>query len=77
MSASTDLDKLRILLSHWVEHNREHAREFLEWAQRIEPVAEEEIVSHLRSGGQAMDKVNESLVAALKHLGGSPEKGHH
>jgi hypothetical protein len=77
MSTSTDLDKLRILLSHWVEHNREHSREFLEWAERIEPVADKEIVSHLKSAGQTMDKVSESLLAALNHLGGSPEHGHH
>ncbi len=30
--AKDDAAKLKILLSHWVEHNEEHAEEFTEWA---------------------------------------------
>ena len=76
MSVTTDLDKLRILLSHWVEHNLEHSKEFLEWVKRIEGLASKDVVLHLRSAGEEMDKVTDHLREALRHLGGPPEKGH-
>jgi hypothetical protein len=76
MSVRTDVDKIRILLSHWVEHSREHAAEFFEWAERIKGLASNEVVLHLRSSGEAMEKVTKHLQAALNHFGGVPEKGH-
>jgi GrpB-like predicted nucleotidyltransferase (UPF0157 family) len=76
MSVPTDLDKLRILLSHWVEHNHKHSEEFFEWVKRIERLTSNDVVFHLRSAGEEMEKVTAHLRAALKHLGGSPEKGH-
>ena len=76
MSVPTDLDKLRILLSHWVEHNRNHSEEFLEWVKRSEGLASDDVVLHLRSAGEEMEKVTDNLRAALRHLGGLPEKGH-
>jgi len=30
----TDLDKLRVLLPHWIEHNEEHAASFESWAAK-------------------------------------------
>ena len=76
MSVPTDLDKLRILLSHWVEHNRKHSEEFFEWVKRIEELASKDVVLHLRSAGEEMEKVTGHLRAALRHLGGVPDKGH-
>lgn len=29
-----EIDKLRVLFPHWIEHNSEHAGEFREWAER-------------------------------------------
>jgi hypothetical protein len=47
--------KLRILIPHWVEHNHEHAQEFLRFV---------EAAGH-------MDLVNRALAAALEKLGGA------
>ena len=30
----TELDKLKKLLEHWAEHNEEHAKTYLEWAEK-------------------------------------------
>lgn len=30
-----DLEKLQVLLPHWIEHNAEHADELSSWAERI------------------------------------------
>jgi len=32
MDTKTTVEKLRILLPHWIEHNRNHEAEFRKWA---------------------------------------------
>ncbi len=38
------VDKLQVLLPHWIEHYGEHAREFRRWADGVGP-AEEKILA--------------------------------
>ncbi len=30
-----DIEKLKRLLHHWIEHNQEHSRTYREWAERV------------------------------------------
>jgi len=71
-----DLEKLRVLLVHWVEHNLEHAREFRQWARRAEESGSEEAASKLEAAAQEMKVLNNSLQAALELLGGPLEHDH-
>ena len=34
----TDIDKLRMLIPHWIEHNEGHAAEFRKWATKLDQV---------------------------------------
>ena len=68
----TDLEKLRVLLPHWREHNAEHATEFRTWAQKA-GVASEDILA----AAEQMEAANEALQAALGKLGGPLPSGHH
>lgn len=68
MSAMTDLQKLRILLPHWIEHNAEHAAEFREWAERARAAGQEGPASDIALAAEEMEWVNEQLAAALKKL---------
>jgi hypothetical protein len=61
----TDQDKLRVMLGHWIEHNREHAAEFRRWVDRAGPAAE-----GLRAAAQGMEESSEHLARALQRLGG-------
>ena len=36
----TDLDKLKHLLKHWMEHNDAHVNTYEEWAQKAEAMGE-------------------------------------
>jgi hypothetical protein len=77
MSEKTGVEKLRILLPHWIEHNDSHIAEFAKWQQVI---AEE-------TGGKASEKIGEAVAAmekagkvlseALTELGGGLEGHHH
>jgi cobalt/nickel transport system ATP-binding protein len=40
--------KLRILIEHWSEHNREHANTYLEWARRADAEGRGELASILK-----------------------------
>lgn len=58
-----DAEKLKVLLAHWIEHNEEHAADFLRWAGKAGR-AEAEV----RGAAEAMETVNQKLSAALRKL---------
>jgi uncharacterized tellurite resistance protein B-like protein len=60
-----ETEKLRALIPHWIEHNEEHADEFLRWAEQAGEAAVD-----IRAAADAMRKVNEWLSAAVEKLGG-------
>ena len=66
-----ETDKLRVLIPHWIEHNREHAAEFRDWARQAGDAAPE-----ILSAADRMAQVNEDLESALEKLGG-PLEYHH
>ena len=67
--SSDEQAKLRILLDHWVEHNREHSQEFSEWADRAKVLGEAEVGEEMLRAAQSMDESSGFLSQALKRLG--------
>jgi hypothetical protein len=67
----TDQEKLRILLTHWIEHNREHSEEFGRWIGRAGAASAEieAAVDHMTKAGADLEK-------ALEKLGGPAEHSH-
>jgi len=65
----TDLEKLRVLLPHWIEHNVEHAGEFRTWAERGGKAGEQilEAAQYLELANQALGKALETLGGPLEH----------
>lgn len=66
----SDVEKLRVLLPHWIEHNGEHAREFRRWADAAGPAAEPIIAA-----AELVEKANACLEQALKQVGGPQAPG--
>ncbi len=66
--AKDDAAKLAILLSHWIEHNKEHAEEFTEWALKAKSNGKGEVHDHMMKAVQQMNGANKSLLAALERL---------
>jgi len=60
-----DVKKLRVLLTHWIEHNTEHAGEFRRWADIAGDVAPD-----ILAAAERMGHVNQALATALEKLGG-------
>lgn len=63
-----EIEKLRVLLPHWIEHNEEHVAEFRQWAKRAD-----EAGADIIAAAHQMEFVNRSLRAALEKLGGALE----
>jgi hypothetical protein len=61
-----EVEKLRVLIPHWIEHNDEHASEFRHWAENTSQAAPE-----LEAAARAMQQVNQTLEIALEKLGGA------
>jgi len=63
-----EVEKLKILLEHWIEHNREHGGEFREWADKAKDIREAAVEKDMLDAAQYMDKASESLLRALEEL---------
>jgi len=67
-----EIDKLRVLLHHWIEHNGEHTGEFRSWAERAGPAR-----GALLDAARLLEEANARLQDALEQLGGPAEHKHH
>lgn len=71
----TDLEKLRVLLPHWITHNREHGEEFKRWAEDIEKAGHKEVAGALKRAIEATKEATGMLEHCLELAGGPLEKG--
>ncbi len=80
MSDLNEMDKLRVLLPHWIEHNRAHGGEFALWAEKAGNSGHEhgeEIAASLAAAVSACEQVTAALEEAMKAAGGPLEHVHH
>lgn len=71
------LEKLQVLLPHWIEHNKGHAEECRKWAEQVD---QKEVQASLHAALEAMAQVTTHLEKALKAAGGPIAEnthGHH
>lgn len=73
----TDIEKLRVLLPHWMEHNKEHASEFRTWAQRAGEAGKDHVAEHIKAAAEKMEAANLDLEVAIEHLGGAADASVH
>lgn len=66
----TDMEKLRVLLPHWIEHNEEHATDFLDWADKASLAGRKDVAQLIRRAAQEMRQANDTLHLTLDELGG-------
>ncbi|MBT4512290.1 MAG: hypothetical protein HOC20_08800 [Chloroflexi bacterium] len=61
-----DREKLKHLMEHWIEHNREHADEFRQWADKANGFGESAVHDDIMEAVEHLNKANESLNKASK-----------
>jgi len=65
-----DMEKLRVLLPHWMEHNDEHAADFVGWADKATLAGRDDAAQMIGDAADAIRQANTGLQAALDKLGG-------
>ncbi|MDA8091207.1 MAG: ABC transporter ATP-binding protein [Nitrospiraceae bacterium] len=61
-------ERLKILLEHWQEHNAEHAKTYLEWAEKAQAAGKAELAATLREIAQESGRLEELFRKAEKQL---------
>ncbi len=64
------IEKLRVMLPHWIEHNRGHAEEFSQWADQLDET-EGELAGQLHRAVHSLEEAQRALVEALAMTGGA------
>ncbi len=80
MDPKTTTEKLRILLPHWIEHNRRHEAEFRQWAALARTEGSESLAALLDEAAANMVATDGILKKAGMEVGGTDEvhdHGHH
>ena len=72
-----DIEKLRMLLPHWMEHNSGHEAECIKWADIARKEGLPKVAEHIDAAVKTMKDVNEFLGKALEEAGGPGETDHH
>jgi len=77
MDHKTTVDKLRVLLPHWLEHNQNHESEFSKWAASARAEGQENLAAILDQAVASMAATDAILKNALQEAGGPAEAPHH
>lgn len=73
-----NVEKLRMLLQHWIEHNSGHVAEFARWRTIMTDEQNDRLATALDQAVAEMNKVSETLKQALHDIGGPADgKDHH
>lgn len=75
MSEQNTINKLRVLLPHWIAHNNNHIAEFRKWEKEARTGPGQEIAEFLEKAISDMEKAGKSLSEALGKAGGPLEGG--
>ncbi len=62
----TDLEKLKHLLKHWIEHNDAHIKTYNEWASKTESLGEHDLSHIIKQISDDSEKLNELFEKANK-----------
>lgn len=71
-----DLEKLQVLLPHWIEHNAEHANEFRAWAERVQLAGQAGVADKLFAAATSLQNACDLLSRLQDELGSAaPTRG--
>lgn len=62
------IKKLNVLLTHWLDHNREHAAEYDKWALQAKAEGFTEVSHALKEANDVIQKTNEKLLKTWEIL---------
>ncbi|MEI7435773.1 MAG: hypothetical protein WCL16_03075 [bacterium] len=73
MESKNLIEKLQVLLPHWIEHNQNHEAEFRKWAASARSEDSQHLASLLDQAAAHMTATDEILKQAKTEAGGNAE----
>ena len=67
-SKEKDVETLRILLAHWIEHNNSHEQGFREWAEKAEKLGKAKAYEFISKAADSLKAASDYLLEAKKHI---------
>jgi uncharacterized protein (UPF0128 family) len=64
-----ELEKLKRLLEHWMEHNNKHVQLYRDWAEKASPLSNRKLPEILRRLSNETEKLNRLFEEAIKMIG--------
>lgn len=63
------IERARLRLKHWMDHNDKHRAEYADFADQLEQAGQPASAAHVRQMAELAAKSNDCLREALKALG--------
>lgn len=61
-----EIERLRILILHWIEHNKEHSQEYMRWAEKAKANNRRDLAAILNRLSAETERMNHLLDEALR-----------
>lgn len=58
-------EKLNTLITHWLHHNADHAKNYKDWSEKTRDAGKEEIADILNEVSEMTEKISEKFSQAL------------
>jgi thioredoxin 1 len=62
--------RLKVLLNSWIEHNRQDAKKFRKWREKVKNAQDDPVYNSISQAAQGMEEANEMLSQLLIELQG-------
>ncbi len=63
-----DLEKLKHLLEHWAEHNKDHAKTYLDWSEKADASGKKELARILKEIADETERLEGLFIRARSLL---------
>jgi hypothetical protein len=71
----SDIEKLQMLISHWLQHNADHGREYAKWAEVARKAGCTSAAENIKQAVELLIEADKAFKKALESVGG-PIKEH-
>jgi len=63
-----EVETLRILLAHWIEHNNSHEQGFREWVEKAEKLQKDKVAELISKAADSLKAASDYLLEAKKYI---------
>ena len=73
----TDIEKLQMLITHWLQHNESHGKEYAKWVAVAREAGHSTTAEHIEQAVDMLAKADRAFEKALESVGGPRQGQHH